>query len=268
MRLLWAFLGLLMALPAYADISDSGSMTIGGQAIVSGSMTVTGAVGAASMTVTASGAGVYSITSSSGIHLIGGKLKLEPGTYLEWPDGKTSTTSSSGGGGNSVNPSLISSGVFSSVGALHISGLPQDRAIEIEIVGTQNTSNANHQIKVSSDSAANYDWTGGGWWDSSGSGSGGSYADSRGVTVPKVNRDSIVAARRFKTHLELTIPSTSSTTVEIMGTSAYKWSTAANTAEHTMFHISYSSAGYPISSINYLTTAGSISGIYWAWGVQ
>jgi len=104
-----------LAAPASADTSDSGNLTIGGQGIIVGSMTVQGGGGlgatygittssitASSATLSATGASIYSLTTSSGIHVLNGKLKLESGSYITWPDGTTSTTSAGGGGAGNV----------------------------------------------------------------------------------------------------------------------------------------------------------------------
>lgn len=82
-----------LAVSARADISDSGNLTIGGQAMIVGSMTVTGPIAGSSITLSTTGAQVYALTTSTGIHILNGRLKLEVGSYIEWPDGKTSTTS-------------------------------------------------------------------------------------------------------------------------------------------------------------------------------
>lgn len=89
----------LAAAYSRADVSDSGSLTIGGQAVIAGSMTVAGPISGSSVTLSTTGAASYALTSSTGIHILNGRVKLEPGSYIEWPDGKTSTTSSSGGSG-------------------------------------------------------------------------------------------------------------------------------------------------------------------------
>lgn len=100
MRTIWT-LGLLaaLALPARADIVDSGGLTIGGQGVIGGTFTVqgndlgvAGSVSATSATLSGSGAQIYSLTTSSGIHVVAG--------ILRWPDGTVSTSAHSGGGGS------------------------------------------------------------------------------------------------------------------------------------------------------------------------
>lgn len=95
--------------PAWANIEDSGSLLIGGQGIIGGTVTVqgsalgvAGAVSATSATLSGSGSSVYSLTSSSGIHVVNGKLKFEAGSFIEWADLSKSTTASAGGGGNAI----------------------------------------------------------------------------------------------------------------------------------------------------------------------
>ena len=62
--------------------------------VSSAGITSSGAHTASSMTTTATGAGIYAITSSTGIHVLNGKIKLEQGSYIQWPDNTTSTTAS------------------------------------------------------------------------------------------------------------------------------------------------------------------------------
>lgn len=92
--LLWA-----LALPAKADIVDGGSLQIGGQGLFGGTVTVqgnalgvAGGVSATSASLSGSGAQIYSLTTSSGIHVINGKLKLDSGAMIQWPDNTVSTT--------------------------------------------------------------------------------------------------------------------------------------------------------------------------------
>lgn len=107
--LAWSLLTAL-ALPARADIIDSGYLQVGGQGIFGGTVTVqgnalgvAGSVSATSATLSATGAQTYALTTSSGIHMVNGKLKLDSGAMIQWPDGSTSTTAASaGGGGNAV----------------------------------------------------------------------------------------------------------------------------------------------------------------------
>lgn len=129
-----------LALPARADIVDSGALQIGGQGIIGGTMTVQGSafsVGGATFVVTGSSvgirtgapaaaldvagsaqfgsgvlkstfaatpaAGTYALTLSSGAKLSnGGPIELTSGGYIKWPDGTTSTTASAGGIGNAI----------------------------------------------------------------------------------------------------------------------------------------------------------------------
>lgn len=71
----------IAVLPAHADVVDPGFLHIGGQGVFGGTVTIQG-----------SGAEGYSLTTSSGIHIKGGKLKFDSGSMIEWPDGKTSAT--------------------------------------------------------------------------------------------------------------------------------------------------------------------------------
>jgi hypothetical protein len=111
MKIFTLLLGMALVTAAHADVSDSGNLTIGGQGVIAGSMTVQGSGGlsvtygvtastltASSATLTATGSSVYALTSSSGIHVLNGEIRLEQGAYIRWPDQHTSTTSSAGGG--------------------------------------------------------------------------------------------------------------------------------------------------------------------------
>src|SRR3569832_2316794 len=92
-------LGGLMVTPLiHADVSDSGNLSIGGNGIIYDSMTVIGPIAGSSVTLSSSGAGAYDLTSSTGIHVLSGQIKLESGAYIKWADGSTSTTASAGGG--------------------------------------------------------------------------------------------------------------------------------------------------------------------------
>lgn len=82
----------VLAAPAHADLSDSGNLTIGGNGALAGALT------ASSVTLTATGSGIYALTSSSGLHVLGGSVRLEPGAYIRWPDNTTSTTAATGTG--------------------------------------------------------------------------------------------------------------------------------------------------------------------------
>ena len=57
----------------------------------------TSAVTASSATLSATGAGIYALTSSTGIHVLNGQIKFESGSYIQWADGSTSTAAASGG---------------------------------------------------------------------------------------------------------------------------------------------------------------------------
>lgn len=68
----------------------------------SGTLTVTQSVTSSSITLTGVGATVYSLTTSSGIHVLGGKVKLDPGAFIQWPDGTISDSASMFAGFNST----------------------------------------------------------------------------------------------------------------------------------------------------------------------
>ena len=87
---------------AHADVSDSGNLSIGGNGVIFGSMTVMGPIAASSVTLSSSGAGAYDLTTATGIHVLSGAIKLESGSYVQWADGSMSTTAASGGSGNVI----------------------------------------------------------------------------------------------------------------------------------------------------------------------
>lgn len=96
------------AVPARADISDSGALTIGGQGIIQGTMTVQGA----SFSI---GGATFSVAGGS--VTLGGRLNLAA-SGIKWADGTTSTTAASGGGSSQV---LLSSVVYYSGGYIDVS---------------------------------------------------------------------------------------------------------------------------------------------------
>lgn len=86
----------ISAVPAHADISDSGNLTIGGQAVIAGSMTVQGnafSVGGATFSVNA------------GTVSIGGLLIV---STIQWTGGGITTGPVTAGGGN-INCGVIQS---------------------------------------------------------------------------------------------------------------------------------------------------------------
>lgn len=88
-RKIFFLIALGIAVPVRADISDSGNLTIGGQGIIQGTMTVQGSgfsVGGTTFTV------------AGGSVTLGGRLNAAA-AGIKWADGTTSTTAASGGGG-------------------------------------------------------------------------------------------------------------------------------------------------------------------------
>lgn len=188
-----ALLGLL-ALPAKADIVDSGSLQIGGQGIIGGTMTVqgnalgvAGSVSATSATLSGTGTAVYSLTSSSGIHVINGKIKIDSGGFIEWPDLSKSTTAAvAGGAGDAVlsatqtfsggqtfaGPVKFSSNVvrgysvyFSSqyvynVNCVTFNGLTSSTTYRLRMDAKQQTTTADSHLfwRANNDSGGNYQW--------------------------------------------------------------------------------------------------------------
>lgn len=97
-RKILALIALCLALPAHADVSDLGNLTIGGQGIIVGSMTVQGSafsVGGATFSV------------AGGSITLGGRLNAAA-AGIKWADGTTSTTASSGSAGSTGGPASFS----------------------------------------------------------------------------------------------------------------------------------------------------------------
>lgn len=87
-RKILLLLALGLTVPAQADVSDSGNLTIGGTGVIQGTMTVQGSafsVGGATFTV------------AEGSVTLGGRLNVAS-TGIKWADGSTSTTAPSGAG--------------------------------------------------------------------------------------------------------------------------------------------------------------------------
>lgn len=75
--------------PLFLPQNVCAQMSETGQLIAISSVTAT------SMTLTSSAASDFAATSSSGIHVLQGRVKLNPGAYIEWPDGSISTSANS-----------------------------------------------------------------------------------------------------------------------------------------------------------------------------
>lgn len=89
-RQILLLLALAIATPAFADVSDSGNLTIGGQGIIVGTMTVQG---------NAFSVGGTTFSVAGGSVTLGGRLNAAA-AGIKWADGSTSTTASSGSGSN------------------------------------------------------------------------------------------------------------------------------------------------------------------------
>lgn len=96
MRLMAGVLiGLAMSSSAFADLSDSGNLTIGGQAVIAGSATVQGS---------AFSVGGSTFSVNGGSITLGGRLNAAA-AGIRWADGSTSTTAATAGlgGGTAVS---------------------------------------------------------------------------------------------------------------------------------------------------------------------
>jgi len=124
MRFFALLLGLAVVPTAHADISDSGNLSIGGNGVIFGSMTVIGPIAASIVTLSSSGAGPYDLTSSTGIHVLSGQIKLEPGAYINWGDGSTSNTASPAGA-SVLNATQTFSGANTFTSTINVKGIIQ-----------------------------------------------------------------------------------------------------------------------------------------------
>lgn len=125
-------LTLVLAVSARADVSDSGNLTIGGQGVIQGTMTVQGSafsVGGATFSV------------AGGSITMGGRLNAAA-AGIKWADGTTSTTSSSGAGaGNAVlsaTQAWSGANAFTSQLAMQ-AGSTLSAGPSISVAGTTNT---------------------------------------------------------------------------------------------------------------------------------
>jgi hypothetical protein len=80
------------------SVGTSSFVVMGGRVGVataspSESLDVAGGLQSSSMTLSSVGNAVFSVGISSGLRVLGGTLKLSPGTSIKWPDGTSSTTS-------------------------------------------------------------------------------------------------------------------------------------------------------------------------------
>lgn len=91
-RLFLSIIALALAASARADVSDSGSLTIGGQGVIQGTMTVQGS---------AFSVGGTTFSVAGGSVTLGGQLNVSA-AGIKWADGTVSVSSSGGGVGNVV----------------------------------------------------------------------------------------------------------------------------------------------------------------------
>lgn len=116
-RIIFSMIALLLAASARADVSDSGNLTIGGNGVIQGTMTVQGnafSVGGATFSV------------AGGSITLGGRINAAAAGIM-WSDGTISTTASSGGAvhissGASVNfsPGAFATTALSFTGAASV----------------------------------------------------------------------------------------------------------------------------------------------------
>lgn len=89
---IFSVIALSLAVSARADVSDSGNLTIGGNGVIQGTVTVQG---------NAFSVGGSTFSVSGGTVQVGGLLRVSA-SGLQWNDGSVSTTAANGGGSAST----------------------------------------------------------------------------------------------------------------------------------------------------------------------
>lgn len=166
---------LFLAAPARADVSDSGNLTIGGQGVIQGTMTVQG-----------SGFSVGGTTFSvaGGSVTLGGRLNAAA-AGIKWADG-TVTTSSSSIGGSGGAWTIVESTYPISATSLTFSVTPGTKSVyAIEFKLTVEDAPGRLYLRCNSDSGSNYRWAasllaGGVYWEGVGSTTNEIYITSGG----------------------------------------------------------------------------------------
>lgn len=96
-------LNMVFAVSAHADISDSGNLAIGGQAVIAGTTTIQGS---------AFSVGGTTFSVAAGSITLGGRLNAAS-AGIKWADGTTSTTASPGASGSTFSDLIVaSSGIY------------------------------------------------------------------------------------------------------------------------------------------------------------
>lgn len=149
MRTFYLALGVMIfaAAAARADVSDSGSLLIGQQAVIGGTMTVQG---------NAFSVGGTTFSVSAGTVSVGGLLKPSA-AGIQWADNTVSTTASAGAGGGSTNLVWYASGTVLPLVSPTIFSSTHSYRIEFAFTNTA-TNSTGHMIyfRLNSDSGANY----------------------------------------------------------------------------------------------------------------
>lgn len=178
-RLILLGIALGLSAPARADLSDSGSLTIGGQGIIQGTMTVQGA---------AFSVGGTTFSVAGGSVTLGGRLNAAA-AGIKWADGSISTTASSGGGAVGGCVEISSADVYG-VSSVTFSNLSSSWTYRLEWSVKMASAAPWLAIVVNSDLGANYndsvgiDWNSGRYSYTYGSnGHGIYYVNTNNCTV-------------------------------------------------------------------------------------
>ena len=199
---------------AHADVSDSGNLSIGGQGVVAGTMTVQGnafSVGGSTFSVLA------------GTVNTGGLLKVGA-QGIQWNDGTVSTTSTSGSGGCSNVSSCLVDSTFSVSGiSSYTFTLSASTAVVYNLLlNVSPTATSNLAIRFNGDSSANYIWSTEGL-ATNGAGDGSDSTASNNVLCQLNRSGGLNADDQYNGNLTIRFSPRSMKKVSLTGTSFYYW---------------------------------------------
>ncbi|MBI5247299.1 MAG: hypothetical protein HY923_08960 [Elusimicrobia bacterium] len=139
------------AVPNLFISSTNGNVGIGTKSPAT-ALDVNGAVTASSASLTATGSNIYSLTSSSGIHILAGGIT--------WPDGTTSVSSASSSGASFANEwQWVADTVAVNDVGVGFSNLTSSVAYRIEIDIIANTATSKLVLTFNGDTATNYSYS-------------------------------------------------------------------------------------------------------------
>lgn len=245
--LLAVLLGLAGA--AQADVSDSGNLTIGGQGVIAGSMTVQGS---------AFSVGGTTFSVAGGSVTLGGILNVAA-AGIKWADGTTSTTSASGAGGCSNLSACLtdSTSSVSGISSYTFTLSPSTSVAYNLLLNVSPTGTYNLAIRFNGDSGANYIWSTEGL-ATNGAGDGSDYTASNN-TLCQLNRSGgLNADDQFNGNLTIRFSPRSMKKISITGTSFYFWGPNGR-AETSYLGCQYTGSAN-VTSMTVFWTGGSLVG--------